>query len=155
MVGVIAAIDVFDTVQCAKLLALQRAAYQVEADLITFADLPPLKDTTASLQASGETFWGYVVTSDLAGAISFKMIAATLDIHRLMVHPRYFRRGIASALLRFVHEQALVGGATRLIVSTGAANTPACTLYRGYGFHDTYAEEIVPGLTIIHFELSL
>lgn len=33
----IRAIDVFDSHQCSTLLDLQRAAYQVEADLIAFA----------------------------------------------------------------------------------------------------------------------
>lgn len=151
----IRAIDVFDSCRCSILLALQHASYQIEADLIAYPDLPPLKDTAGSLQGSGETFWGYYIADDLAGAISYKMIGTTLDIHRMMVHPRYFRRGIAQALLRFVQAQALAAGATRLIVSTGSANLPACTLYRRSGFHDDYSEEIVPGLTITHFELIL
>ncbi len=151
----IRAVNVFDPRQCAALLALQRASYQVEADLVAYPDLPPLTDTTDSLQSSGETFWGFYVVHELAGAISYKIVAATLDIHRMMVHPYYFRRGIASALLGYVHERARVAGVTRLIVSTGSANLPACTLYRRHGFRDTYTEEIVPGLSITHFELLL
>ncbi len=149
------AIDVFDPRQCAMLLALQRASYQVEADLVAYPDLPPLTDTTDSLQSSGETFWGFYVVHDLAGAVSYKIADATLDIHRMMVHPRYFRRGIASALLRYVQDCAHAAGVMRLIVSTGSANLPACTLYRRHGFRDTYSEEIVPGLSITHFELRI
>ncbi len=149
------AINVFDSRQCAALLALQRASYQVEADLIAYPDLPPLTDTATSLQRSGETFWGFYVARDLTGAVSYKIADATLDIHRMMVHPRFFRRGIASALLGYVQERARVAGVTCLIVSTGSANLPACTLYRRHGFRDTYTEEIVPGLNITHFELLL
>lgn len=151
----IRAIDIFDSHQCASLRALQHAAYQVEADLIAYPDLPPLKDSMNSLQSSGETFWGFYVARDLAGAISYKIVDATLDIHRMMVHPRYFRHGIASALLHFARERARAASVTRLIVSTGSANLPACTLYRRHGFHATYSEEIVPGLMITHFEVLL
>jgi hypothetical protein len=42
--------------------------------------------------------------------------------------------------------------ASRTIVSTGTANTPALTLYRRRGFVPTGNRQIAPGVTVTHFE---
>ncbi len=41
-----------------QVLQIQIPAYKVEAELIDFYDIPPLKDTVSSLQQCGETFTG-------------------------------------------------------------------------------------------------
>ena len=56
----------------------------------------------------------------------------TLDIHRLIVHPNHFRRGIAQHLLEFVLKLEL--NAKSYIVQTGALNLPAIGLYQKLGF---------------------
>src|SRR3954466_51630 len=75
---------------------LQRAAYAVEAELIGFDGIPPLRESLDDLRACGESFLG---TEDLTGAVSWvRLDDGTLDICRLVVHPRAHRTGIASAL---------------------------------------------------------
>ena len=64
--------------------------------------------------------------------MSWKRSGPLVDIHRLVVHPDRFRRGIAGALLDAL--EAHQPDAERWIVATGAANEPARRLYERHGF---------------------
>lgn len=138
-------LDLGDPATVDALVALQRASYAVEADLIGTTDLPPLFETAEQLAACGESFLG-AHAPDLVGAISYKRRLGTLDIHRLVVHPDAFRRGIATALL-----QALPR-ARRTIVSTAAANAPARALYESHGFDVAGERTVPPGVRIVLLE---
>jgi ribosomal protein S18 acetylase RimI-like enzyme len=105
-----------------------------------------LFDTPETLQASGETFYGYFVEEELAGVISYKKDKNILDIHRLVVHPSYFRKGIAGSLLQFIQEREPV--IQKIIVSTGAKNEPAITLYQKHGFVEARTMEVADGVFI-------
>lgn len=133
-------------------LDVQIPSYLVEAELIQSHDLPPLRDTIVSLQQCDETFYGYFDDNSmqLLGAISYKIEDAVLDIHRLIVHPDSFRRGIANALLTYI--QTLAIDCTKIIVSTGAANVPAKELYLKHNFHAIGVIEVLPNLFITSFE---
>lgn len=76
-----------------------------------------------------------------------------LDIHRLVVHPAYFRRGIGQALVRMVEQ--VEDGIKTIVVSTGAKNIPAKRLYRQLGYSEKGNKEVVPGLVITLFEKHL
>lgn len=133
-----------------KIWILQQAAYRVEAQIIGWDDLPPLRETVADLMNSGETFVGYIEAGELAGAISFKQEDGILDIHRMMVHPDHFRKGIASKLLQ--HVETVQQDWQRIIVSTGALNEPAAQLYVRHGFVLVEEKEVTPGLKLSFFE---
>jgi ribosomal protein S18 acetylase RimI-like enzyme len=145
----ISALDLGDDRVTAAVVALQRLSYQVEAALIGTDAIPPLHDTAAGLRESGETFFGYDLDGSLAGIIAYKRAGNLLDIHRLAVHPNYFRRGIAQALL--AHVTAIEQGVARTIVSTGAANLPAHAFYLRQGFRVVGEREVLPGLWITEF----
>lgn len=138
----IAPLDLGDDATLSSLITLQRAAYAVEAELIGAPSLPPLSETPEQLRASGESFLGARVGGRLAGAVSWKRDEDTVDIHRLVVDPAMFRRGIAGALLDEL--EAREAGAAHWTVGTGAANAPARALYERRGFTTT-GERIVPG----------
>jgi ribosomal protein S18 acetylase RimI-like enzyme len=137
----------------AAVLDIQRRAYRIEADLIGSDAIPPLQETLSELQASGESFLGAFVDGELAGAISWKVADATLDLHRLVVDPGRFRGGIGTALVR-----AALGAephATRAIVQTGADNEPAKRLYRRESFEEVGDAEVLPGLVVTRFARAL
>jgi ribosomal protein S18 acetylase RimI-like enzyme len=138
----IAPLDLGDDATLAALVRLQRASYAVEADLIGASTLPPLAETPAQLRASGETFLGARPGGELAGAVSYKRGGATVDIHRLVVDPAAFRRGIASALLDALEQRE--ADATHWTVGTGKGNAPALALYSRRGYAPV-EERIVPG----------
>lgn len=130
-----------------RALEIQRRAYQIEADLIGFAGIPPLHESLEELRQSQETFLGYFVADTLAGFVSYELLDDVLDINRLVVHPDYFRRGIGQALIR-----SLDGLAPKIIVSTGAGNQPARKLYENLGFRLIEEIELPVGLVIARYE---
>ena len=146
-------LDLSDERQVLEILSLQDASYAVEAELIGTFDIPPLKDTGDTLRRCGETFCGFFAEGRLAGAISYKIEGDVLDIHRLVVHPDRFRKGIARTLVKHVEKNA--GTVERIVVSTGTKNFPARRLYRSLGFEETGEAEVAPGLRVTFFEKPL
>jgi ribosomal protein S18 acetylase RimI-like enzyme len=146
----ILAIPLTDPIALKRLLEVQKASYLVEAALIGFFDIPGLQDTEATLQACGETFFGWFGDDgELAGAIAYIDDGEAVDIHRLVVHPGFFRRGIGEALVRHVLASFPGRG---FVVTTGAANLPAKRLYGKLGFAEKRTFEPVPGLLMTEFE---
>ncbi len=146
-------LDIGDRAVATDLLELQRRAYRVEAELIGSDGIPPLTETLDELGASGETFFGAFVDGVLAGAVSWRVEAGTLDLHRLVVDPERFRSGIGTALVRAALQAER--GARRAVVQTGAANDPAKRLYLREGFEEVEDVEVVPGLWVTRFARDL
>lgn len=144
-------LDITDRETARQVLEVQLSSYRVEAELTGFDGIPPLKDTVERLQACGETFLGFFQDEALAGAASYLLKGKTLDIHRVMVHPRYFRKGVATSLLR--HLLTSTPQATVVEVSTGSDNPPARHLYRQLGFAEVGEEEVAPGFWMTRFRL--
>ncbi|MEZ4672069.1 MAG: GNAT family N-acetyltransferase [Anaerolineae bacterium] len=136
-----------------QLIAVQQAAYRVEAALIQFDDIPPLFDTVETLRASHETFYGYFMEGELAGMIAYQYDGETLDIYRLAVNPAHFKQGIASALLRCI--ETVEPDVHRVIVSTGSLNTPARQLYARHDYLLLGEQLIADGVYISHYEKKL
>ena len=114
------------------MLELQRESYAVEAALIGSDGIPQLTETLEELRAAGLDWLGTFDETGLTGAVSWKILDdGTVDIHRLVVAPRAFRRGVASALLDAL-DARFPGRPT--LVSTGRDNGPARELYRRRGF---------------------
>ncbi|KON87762.1 GCN5 family acetyltransferase [Sporosarcina globispora] len=145
-------IDIKDRKAAEQVLSVQLPAYKIEAEIIGCADLPPLKDTVAALQITGETFFGYFIDEKLCGAISFKEENGVFDIHRLIVHPEHFRKGIAQKLLNYIELRPML---EKMIVTTGSKNTPAVAFYLKNGFIELEKIEINGSLTITAFEKYL
>lgn len=131
------------------LLDLQRAAYQVEAEIIGDDRIPPLHETSEELLAQPLTWLAaFDDDGDLIGAVAWEETADEVDLDRLMVAPRAHRRGVGRALVKEVMARA---GERRVVVSTGRDNTPARTLYERLGFTLTGEFEPVPGLWVVNY----
>lgn len=137
-----------DTVR--DILKLQKTSYQLEAELMNFHEIPPLLDTEESLQTCGESFYGYYSNGTLAGIISYKVIDHLLDIHRVAIHPDFFRIGIAGKLINFI--ETLEQDIEEAEVCTGKKNIPAINLYIKNGYERIKDIEIKDGvfLTMFH-----
>src|SRR5262245_58351469 len=114
----LARLDLSDSAIAMEVLHLERRAYRAEADPIGSDAIPPLHETLEGLQACGETFLGAIDDGEIVGAVSWRLIDATLDIHRLVVRPDHFRRRIGTSLVRAALEAEPL--ARQAIVQTGA-----------------------------------
>ena len=133
-----------------SVLALQREAYAVEAELIASDGIPQLTETLEELQSAGLDWLGTFDEEGLTGAVSWTLLDdGTIDIHRLVVTPRAFRRGIATALLDALDGQS---PGRHTLVSTGRDNGPARELYRRRGFTVVREREVIAGLWVTDLE---
>ncbi|GAA4232397.1 GNAT superfamily N-acetyltransferase [Streptosporangium album] len=130
------------------LLAIQHAAYAVEAKIIGDDRIPPLHETLEELCAERLTWLGAFDGDRLVGAVAWSETAQAVDIDRLVVDPGAHRRGIGGALVREVMARA---GDRQIIVATGKANVPARTLYERLGFGEVEDVEVIPGLWITRY----
>ena len=131
-----------------EILSIQIPSYLVEAKIIDYYDLPPLKDTIDSLQLCQETFFAYYLQEELCGIISLKLDRTEVDLHRLIVHPEHFRKGIAQKLLDFVE---MIEGVKSMRVTTGAKNKPAINFYSKNGFRKLQEVKVDEHLTLSSF----
>ena len=125
------------------MLAVQRAAYAIEAELIGYPDLPPLHETLAALQATEEELWLCEEGDALVGVVGLEHGEDEMVIARLYVAPACFRRGVGSALVEHALAQA---GGRRVRVGTGARNAPALALYERFGFRRLDEGSATPNL---------
>lgn len=141
---IIKPINVNDFGQALNVLDLQMKAYLLEAEWLGLSDPSPLRDTIASLAASGEIFLGWFESDEtnnrreagevlFAGVIAIKQEKPYTYITRLMVRPTHFRQGIASSLIHYVDESR--SNNTPLAVYASTRNLPAMRLYEKLGFH--------------------
>ncbi|WP_430882994.1 GNAT family N-acetyltransferase [Fusibacter sp. JL216-2] len=133
-----------------EIVKLQREAYRIEAKIIGSIKIPPMYDTVDCIKICDETFIGYRVQRQLLGLISYKCEYGILDIHRLVVKPAHFKKGIATQLIQHVLKENK--DAQKIIVATGAKNTPAIKLYKNNGFKIIREFEVEMGLRISQLE---
>ena len=150
----IVSLNIQDEFTAGLIWRLQLAAYTVEANIIGYIHIPPLMDTVESIRNCGEHFYGMYSESeaeggDLIAAISYEQEGNQVTLCRMMVHPDYFRRGIARKLIN--HVESLFPNASAFIVSTGSKNEPAVHLYESMGY--TASREWMPvlGLSVTEF----
>jgi GNAT superfamily N-acetyltransferase len=146
---VIRALDLTDLATAERVLAVQRLAYAVEAELIGFDGIPPLHEDLAALMSSTEHWLGRYSDNELVAAVAYELPAAdTVDISRLVVDPAHARRGHGRALL---DQLDAIEPRPVSLVSTGTANAPATSLYLSRGYTAIGQVEIAPGVTITQF----
>lgn len=145
-------IDISNRKLAEDVLNVQIPSYKVEAEIIDSNEIPPLKDTVYTLQHCEETFIGYYENEELCGAISIKVVDREVDIHRLIVHPNHFRKGIAQLLLNFIESKFEV---ETIRVATGFKNEPAVSFYKKNGFQNIKEVMVNEQLSLTYFEKKL
>lgn len=129
-----------------QVLAMQHAAYRIEADLTGFGGLPPLHETRQQLIAEPLDWRGIRHGGRVVAAIAVTGAGRRCDVDRLMVDPQHHRRGYGRRLMQSVmmHES--------VTVSTVEANAPAVTLYESLGFRRIGRRRIAPDVWTVQFE---
>jgi GNAT superfamily N-acetyltransferase len=140
-----------DATSVHAVLALQLAAYRVEAKLLGVEDLPPMLDRPEDLLACGESFLAETTPDgQLAGLLAYAVANHEVELCRLMVDPHRFRGGTASRLLDAL--EAEVPGWRVMRVTTGSGNLPALALYGKRGFAAVASRPVREGLRLVTLE---
>ena len=126
-----------------------QASYSVEAELLGATDFPPLKRPLQGFTESDNEFYGYFQEGKLGGLVEVVPGASSTHIQSLVVHPRFFRKGIGSALVSFVLNTYTCPVFT---VETGLKNGPAIALYRKFGFAESGQYDTDHGVRKIQFK---
>jgi GNAT superfamily N-acetyltransferase len=149
MVVMLCSIDPTDPDVAARIVEIQRAAYAVEAALIGFDGIPQLAETPDQVRELGAMQWVGAFADDLLiGVIAWEQNDQNVEIDRLAVDPQCARKGYGRRLVQSVPATGITS------VSTGAANSPAVSLYLQEGFKQVASLEVAPGVLVAHFRRS-
>jgi ribosomal protein S18 acetylase RimI-like enzyme len=132
-----------------KIRSVFQASYKIEAKLLNATNFPPLKRTLKNYIASKTQFYGYLENEELAAVVEIDANPNYILIRSLVVHPIFFRQGIASTLITFAFETFQ---SDLFIVETGLANGPATKLYEKFGFVAVHQWDTNHGIRKIKFE---
>jgi ribosomal protein S18 acetylase RimI-like enzyme len=137
---------------CAEILALQRLCYQSEAALYGDYSIPPLTETLEDLRNRFAALRVLVARMDGAviGSVRGLLTQSGCEVGRLMVDPRYQRRGLGGRLLLSVEEA--FPEADRFELFTGHKSELNLRLYRRAGYCDYKRSTVSPDLDLIYLE---
>lgn len=129
--------------------SLFQLSYTVEAQVLNTTDFPPLSRPIESYLESDHIFFGHFENNELSGSIEISYYPHCTTIKSLVVHPQFFRRGIAIKLLEFVFNTF---DSKLFRVETSVDNRPATELYKKLGFKEINLWDTDFGIRKIEFE---
>lgn len=134
-----------------EILALQKLAFQSEAQRYNDYALPPLTQTLEGIQADFERMVILKASIDgrIVGSARAYLEGDTCYVGRVVVHPDFWRRGIATQLMDAIESRFCQ--ARRFELFTGHASTPALELYRKRGYTEFKRKEL-PSHTLVFLE---
>ena len=117
-----------------------QVSYKIEAKLLGARNFPPLSRSIQSFINSANAFYGFYTNKRLVAVLEMKKEPDSMLIQSLVVHPDFFRRGIARKLIEFILQKF---DSNQFTVETGKDNDPARKLYESFGFQlvKTYIAE--------------
>ena len=137
-------LDVSEPDHARRIVEIQRAAYTIEASLMGFDGIPQLHESELDVMRRTDLRWAGAWEEDLlVGVIASALDGPLVDIDRLAVDPGFSRRGHGRRLVQFAC------GDREAVVSTGAANAPARSLYESLGFTIEKSRPVAPGIEVV------
>lgn len=109
-------------------------SYAIEAKLLNADYFPPLHREIKDFTNCENIFYGHYKNNILTAVAEIKHEDKTTHIQSLVVHPNFFKQGIAQELIKFIFKSF---HPEMFTVETGADNIPACCLYEKMGFSKT------------------
>ncbi len=161
----------------AEILALQKIAYQSEAEIYGDDSLPALEQTLEQLEAEFEStelqmaipqesantpersvprrtqILKAVVNGKIIGSVRGYAELETLHIRQLIVHPYFRNRGIGQKLLREIEHY--FPGAQRHATYVGSKSERNLRRFHKLGYREYKTEVFTPAITWIHLQRDL
>ena len=127
-----------------QIFTIQKLAYQDEAKIYDNFKIPPLLETLKELKNRfhDSTILKATKEGRIIGSVRVQCNCAVCHISRLMVHPEFQNRGIATQLLLRVED--LFPSSRRFELFTGEKSLKNIRLYEKLGYQ-IYAKDQPPG----------
>ncbi len=136
----------------AEILALQKRAYQSEAEIYGDSEIPPLVQTLSDMEADTER--QVVLKAALAGRIIGSVRARERDgtclIGRVIVDPACQGRGLGQRLMRAIEEH--FARAQRFELFTGERSERNLRFYQKLGYRVFRVDQVSPKLSLVFLE---
>jgi ribosomal protein S18 acetylase RimI-like enzyme len=135
-------------------LAVQRAAFAIEAELYDDTSLPPLRESREQLLADLDRCLGLVALDGarLVGSVRVRVDGASLHIARLSVAPEQQGRGLGALLLA---QAEAVADATEALLFTGHLSASNLRLYERAGYVEQRRVPIDERVTLVYLRKQL
>jgi N-acetylglutamate synthase-like GNAT family acetyltransferase len=146
-----------------EILALQKIAYQSEAEIYGDNSLPALQQTLDELQKDFEgagsngaaqadqvTFLKAVVNGKIIASARAYSVGDSAYVKRVVVHPYFQRRGIGGRLVGEI-EQAF-SHVKRFEVFTGSKSERTLKQFRKLGYEEFKTEQFTPAITWVYMQ---
>lgn len=137
-----------------EILLLQKLAYKSEAKIHCDFQIPPLVETIEELKTKFETHAFLKVTDEekIIGSVRILQKDPTCHIGRLMVHPGFQNRGIATRLLVEIERMF---SCSRFELFTGERSVKNIRLYEKLGYKRFKVEKPEANVTLVFLEKML
>lgn len=134
-----------------EILALQKLAYQSEAEIYNDYNIPPLVQTLEDLkeEAKESIILKFVEDEKIVGSVRALEKGGTCYIGKLIVHPDYQNKGIGKKLMKAVEKYF---GAIRYELFTGHLSVKNLALYEKLGYKRFKTQKINDSLQFVYLE---
>ncbi len=135
-----------------EILALQKRAYQSEAELYQDFSIPPLTQTIEEMRTDMifQVFLKAVAEESIVGSIRGRGEGDTCYIGRLIVRPDWQNRGIGTLLMRAIEEE--FSGVGRFELFTGVKSEKNLYLYGKLGYEVFKTTPVNDRLSLVFLE---
>ena len=134
-----------------EILTLQKLAYKSEAKLHGDLQIPPLVETLDELKDKFKThvFLKATTNGKIIGSVRVLQKENTCYVGRLMVHPDFQNRGIATKLLLEIER---IFSCHRFELFTGEKSVKNIRLYEKLGYKRFKVEKLASKVTLVFLE---
>ena len=137
-----------------EILALQKTAYQSEAEIYGDDSLPALQQTLEELQKDFErpeqVFIKTVVNGKIIGSMRGYALNDSAYLSRVLVHPYFRGRGIGRRLVE--ETEKAFPNAKRFEVKTGHKSERNLFQFRAQGYQEFKTEPFTPAITWVYLQ---
>ncbi|MGD6809538.1 MAG: GNAT family N-acetyltransferase [Candidatus Bathyarchaeia archaeon] len=135
-----------------EILAIQKLAFQSQAQIYNNYDIPPLVETLEEVKAafSTHTILKASINSRIIGSVRFLEKDCTCFVGRLLVDPAFQNQGVGAELLRQV--ECLSPTVKRFELFTGYKSEKSLYLYKKFGYKEFKTGKDAEDIPIIYLE---
>jgi ribosomal protein S18 acetylase RimI-like enzyme len=141
-----------DITDADDILALQKLAYQSEAELYQDWSIPPLTQNIEEIKTefSTKTFLKACLDGKIVGSVRVSFNRGTCFVGRLIVHPEHQKKGIGTKLMETIEK--IFPSTARFELFTGSRSEGNIRLYEKLGYRIFRKERLSAKVILVYME---